>query len=316
MVFLKGFEEVPCNLCGSKDFTVVYDAVPQEDGKKTEEKFGVTSSAQATERVVKCRKCGLVFINPRPSQSLVLKGYEKAGGDEYVSQADGRVETFRHSVELIEKLAFHGKKLKAKVLDVGSAAGFFLKAAKDAGWDSHGVEPNGWMVKWGNKKFGLKMQQGTLETAKFPKNSFDLVTMWDVLEHVPDPKKTLKDANAFLKPGGFLVINFPNIGSTLARIAGRRWWFLTSVHLYYFTPETLSKMLEQSGFEVVVIKRHYQKLNLGYMLELHKKQTLASGKSSKIHNVLISTLKAIRLYDLKVKYYASQTFVLARKRAK
>lgn len=327
------FEEVPCNLCGSRDFQVVFDAVPSEGGKHggsgggangagsnaseavDAKKFHVTSASLATERVVKCRKCGLIFISPRPVQSLVLEGYVAASGAEYVSQAPGRIETFGASVKLLEKHAFpNGMPAKPKVLDVGSAAGFFLKAAKDAGWDAYGVEPNKWMVEWGNRQYGLHMKNGTLESAGFKKDFFDVVTLWDVLEHVAGPKETLRQVHGLLKKDGVVVVNFPNIGSTLARVAGRRWWFLTSVHLYYFTPETLAKMLEQTGFEVVVMKRHYQKLNLGYMLEWHKKQTLASGKNPRVHDVLIGVLKGLRLYDKKITYYASQTLVIARKK--
>lgn len=313
---LKNFEDVPCNLCGSKEFDIVFDAVPSENSEGIDtKKFHVTSASSVTERVVKCRKCGLVFISPRPVQSLVLEGYEKASGAEYVSQAPGRIETFRSAVKLLEKNAFpKGKPAHPKVLDVGSAAGFFLKAAKDEGWDTYGVEPNEWMVKWGNKEYGLKMKAGTLESAGFKKDSFDVVTLWDVLEHVPDPKKTLKEVHGVLKKDGVVAINFPNIGSTLAKITGRKWWFLTSVHLYYFTPETLSKMLEEVGFETILVKRHYQKLNFGYMLEWHKKQSKASGKGTKVHDALIGALKGLHLYDKKITYYASQTFLLARKK--
>ncbi len=319
-----GFEDVPCNLCGSKDFQVVYDAVPQEKGGGVgkgagagfdSKKFHVTSASTVTERVVKCRKCGLVFINPRPKQEAVLEGYANASGAEYVSQADGRVETFRSAVRLLEEKAFPGgKPAKPRVLDVGSAAGFFLKAAKDAGWDACGIEPNKWMVNWGNKQYGLRMQPGTLEGAGFEKNYFDIVTLWDVLEHVADPKKTLLQVNGVLKKGGVVAVNFPNISSSLARIAGKRWWFLTSVHLYYFTPETLKEMLGQAGFEVFLVKRHCQKLNLGYMLDWHRKQSIASGKGTRMHDFLIGVLKGVRLYDKKITYYASQTLVLARKK--
>lgn len=295
---------------------MVFDAVPSENSEGiAAKKFGVTSSSSVNERVVKCSNCGLIFISPRPVQKLVLEGYEKASGAEYVSQAAGRIETFRSAVRLLEKSAFpKGKPKKPRVLDVGSAAGFFLKAAKDEGWDAFGIEPNVWMVKWGNKQYGVNAKAGTLEKAGFKKDFFDVVTLWDVLEHVPDPKKTLKEVHGVLKKGGVVAINFPNIGSTLAKLTGRKWWFLTSVHLYYFTPHTLSKMLESAGFETVLVKRHYQKLNLGYMLEWHKKQTLASGKSAKIHDALISILKGLRLYDRKIVYYASQTFLLARKK--
>jgi 2-polyprenyl-3-methyl-5-hydroxy-6-metoxy-1,4-benzoquinol methylase len=326
----QAFEDVACNLCGSKEKSVVFSEVPQEKqakqaekggGKKAwagkaHEKFHVTSSALATERVVKCSKCGLVFISPRPARGVVIKGYATASGADYVSQAENRIRTFRSAVRVLDAHAFpNGRPAggKPRVLDVGSAAGFFLKAAKDDGWQPFGVEPNAWMVKWGNKKFGLRMKRGTLQDARFKTGFFDAVTMWDVLEHVSDPKATLREANRVLKKGGLLAVNFPNIGSRLARLAGRKWWFLTSVHLYYFTPETLSRMLEETGFEVVLVKRHYQRLNVGYMLEWHKRQTRAAGKSTALHDALISVLKALRLHDKRITYYASQTLVLARK---
>ena len=89
------------------------------------------------------------------------------------------------------------------------------------------------------------------------------MTLWDVLEHTPDPKSEVREAHRLLNDEGLLVINYPDIGSWIARVMGRSWVFLLDVHLYYFTRATIRKLLEDAGFEVVRIRPHFQRLALG-----------------------------------------------------
>jgi spermidine synthase len=132
------------------------------------------------------------------------------------------------------------------------------------------------------------------------------VTLWDVIEHTLDPRAMLEHCRGLLKPGGLLVVNYPDIGSWAARLMGRRWLFLTSVHLYYFDRRTMSQMLESTGFRVETVSPHVQRLELDYIL----------FRGSLLSEALSSAARAVartaRLGRRQVPYWLGQTFVVAR----
>lgn len=302
------YEDVPCNLCGGTSYKILYEGKIKEDPSISLEAlkgdYSASSSTISNGRIVICEYCGLIFINPRPMINQIIEGYSQAVDELYVSQAEGRIRTFRKGMRMIEK--YSGQ--KGRILDVGAAAGFFLKAAKDNNWKTYGVEPSKWMSEYGSRNFGVNIKQDTLEGAKFPGSYFDVVTMWDVIEHTGDPMATLREANRVLKKGGLLVVNFPNIGDMLARLFGRRWWFILSVHLYYFTPRTLSEMLKRNGFEIKVVRPHLQRLSFGYLLDRLKPY------SKTLSDFLNGFAKLFKIKDWQIVYYASQTTIIAVKK--
>jgi 2-polyprenyl-3-methyl-5-hydroxy-6-metoxy-1,4-benzoquinol methylase len=156
--------------------------------------------------------------------------------------------------------------------------------------------------------YGVDIIPGTLSSVKFPKNNFDVITMWDVLEHVPDPSKEIKDVNGLLKKGGLLCINYPDIGSLPSKIMGKRWVFLQDIHLWYFTPETITKLLKKHGFEILGFKRSWQYLSAGYLA--HK----IRNYSRTLSRILTRILKTTRLENLTVPYWLGQTTLVARKK--
>jgi SAM-dependent methyltransferase len=107
--------------------------------------------------------------------------------------------------------------------------------------------------------------QGTLDTADLPEAHFDVVTMWDVIEHLTDPRSALGQVHHLLKPGGLVVVHTIDIESLFARLMGPRWPWLMEMHVYYFSRHTLRTMLEQSGFEVISDKPQGRYLRLGYL---------------------------------------------------
>ena len=300
----KLLEEVKCNLCVSNDFKVVYNAkYKNEKDEDLVKKFRASGDEFLIDQVVKCNKCSLEYINPRLKSNEIVKGYSEGSDETFVSQANAREYTFFDSLKNIEKIL----PKKGKVLDVGTAGGSFLAAAKKRGWKVYGCEPNKWMAKWGKKNYGIEIKSGTLFDQGYKKDFFDLITLWDVIEHTTDPSKVLKKCNQILKNKGILVVNYPDIGSLIARLTKRKWPFLISVHLYYFTRSTMTSMLKKAGFEIVQIKPHFQKLELGYLC--YRAGTY-SKILSKIGSKIISTLG---LQHKQVPYWLGQTFVIARK---
>ena len=194
------------------------------------------------------------------------------------------------------------------MLDIGAAAGMFVKVAQDAGYEACGVEPSVWMSNFAKERYGVTVFPGVLEDARFDDASFDIVTMWDVLEHVPDPMATLREVKRILKPGGFLVVNYPRIDDPLAKIFGRKWWFLLSVHLFYFTPKTLLSYMEKLGFEKIAHRPHFQKLSYDYLVERLSVYSRFLAKAAKMLYIIPGFKKIL------IPYFASQYLMILRKK--
>jgi ubiquinone/menaquinone biosynthesis C-methylase UbiE len=299
-------EEVPCNLCGGTDLETVYDArADLEKDRSLARKFRASGDELLTQPLVRCRQCELLFVSPRVSADRMLQGYAEGPDPEYVSQMASREKTFARAFEEIDRLVPQ----PGYLLDVGTAAGAFLKAARDRGWDAVGVEPNAWLAEWGRNEYGVSIRTGTIDDVSFPDELFDVVTMWDVIEHTPDPSQTLGRIHRLLKPNGVLIVNYPDIGSSIARFMGRRWPFLSSVHLYYFTRETMSEMLRRAGFVPVNLRSHIQRLQLEYIAER------ASVVSPTLSRLGVRVIRTLRLGRLEMPYWLGQTFVAARRKA-
>ncbi|RJQ45287.1 MAG: class I SAM-dependent methyltransferase [Nitrospiraceae bacterium] len=297
------FENVNCNLCGSNDYKIIYPAVyTRANLDNIVETFRSSGDEVLIDQMVCCKKCGLQYLNPRLRQDIILEGYSGGSDETFVSQISGRERTFARSLELIEKIVPQ----KGKILDVGTAGGSFLGVASQRGWDAVGCEPSRWLADWGSKHYNITIHPGTVFDMKFNENSFDVVTLWDVLEHTPDPNAVLRECNRILKPGGTLVINYPDIGSSVARLMGRKWVFLLSVHLYYFTLITMQEMLARANFKVVVRKKHWQTLELGYIF--FRMQAYLSGPA-KLGNKIIS---AFGMDKVMIPYWMGQTLLIAR----
>src|SRR5262249_19902268 len=133
----------------------------------------------------------------------------------------------------------------------------------------------------------------------------DMVTLWDVLEHVPDPRQALIRIRELLKPGGILLINYPDIDTWQARLAGRRFWWILSVHLQHFSPATIREICRLTSFEAFHFQRYWQTLEFGYLerMAIHYKIPLAS---------LGEKLTPNFIKKMPIPYYASQTTALAR----
>lgn len=269
---------------------------------KTKSAFSATSQSISGEQIVKCKDCGLIYVNPRPSAQLILDEYSRGEEETYIKDAEARTASFRRSLETIRKYKDSGV-----LLDVGCAAGFFLEVARDAGFKVYGVEPNKWLGNWGRKNLSLDVSAESFEKVKFPQEFFDIVTFWDVLEHLTDPLFALQKTNKIMKKDGILVISYPDIDSLLARVFGRNWWFVVSGHLYYFTSGTLAEMLKKTGFEVVENRPHFQILSLPYLL-------LRLGRyNTRLANSLSEFSESLGLKNLFIPYYAGQRTVMARK---
>lgn len=305
MQIAKGYKLIKCAICGSDDFSVVHEA--RYDAEKDGDlavKFRSSGDEMLINQVVKCKSCGLQYINPVLNESAIIDGYSQGSDETFVSQNPGREKTFDICLDLVEK-HIPGK---GKALDIGTAGGAFLYVAKRRGWEVAGCEPNRWLCNWAKENYKIDITPGTIFDLKYPDATFNLVTLWDVLEHTVNPKKVLNEVNRMLKPGGVLVVNYPDIGSWIARLMGRRWLFLLSVHLYYFDPVTIRRILGDTGFGVERVKPHYQYLEFAYIF---KRASAIIGPIGTLFQKIIS---AVGLGKLLIPYWLGQTLVIARKK--
>jgi len=297
------WEEVKCNLCGSSDAKVLYEGTTDQDTEKMLKSYSASGNFVSKETLVKCCDCELVYTSPRLSREFILRAYSDNEDPSYVSQAEGRINSFRSCLKKVERFQKVGR-----VLDIGTAAGFFLKVAKDNGWTTFGIEPSKYLSSFGRKEYGLNVHTGTIEDAPaFDDKEMDVVTLWDVLEHTFEPTDVLNRCNRYLKSGGYVVVNYPNIANWMARLAGRNYWFIISVHLYYFTPKTIKSMLKKAGFEVVESGPHFQTLELGYLIYRLEAYFPRSARIMKY------CARLVRCDKVLIPYYAAQTRVIARK---
>ena len=255
-------DNVNCNLCGSPEYSVLYET-RLGDGVSDEKEYRITDHAAGMPvRIVRCGQCGLIYANPRPSLRDLISSYTNMVDNEYVEEEEGRRLSARPILEQLKKMGRHGH-----ILDFGCATGFLLDEARKAGWEVYGIELSAWAVEYAKNKFGIDtIFHGVLKNADYPDRYFDAVVMKDSIEHLPDPKDTLVEIRRILKPDGVLCINTPNIDSFISKALSARWWGVKQSHLYYFSRRTLYAMLRAAGFEPVKTKSHVRVFTMKYWI--------------------------------------------------
>ena len=300
------FQEINCPLCGSADYTVVQPAhyPASVDERQLKQIFRAASDHALWDQVVRCRVCNLVYINPRPRAELILEGYAQAEDPVFAAQNDARIRGFRKTLEsVVQRLGIspRGK----RVLDVGCAGGAFLVAARQMGFAVTGIEPARWMAAYGREHYQLDIREGILEPGSFEAHSFDVITLWDVIEHLPQPLETLQIVRSLLKPGGVLLVNYPDIGTLPARVLGRRWPFWLSVHLIYYTRKTMTEQLRRAGFSTLWFRSFWPVLPLSYVAQ----RAAPYGKPLELLRRIIAALGIGKLW---LTYNIGQTLAVSK----
>jgi len=155
-----------------------------------------------------------------------------------------------------------------KLLDIGAATGFFARIAQDFGFNAEGIEISKWAAQEGRKK-GLKIHHGTVDTIQFLENSFDVITLFDVLEHISEPDKFLEKIFLILKQDGVLVINTPDAKSVWSRILGRRWQaYIPPEHLILYNKNNIEFFLKRHKFKILKIKTIGKSFTLSYIFHI------------------------------------------------
>lgn len=206
----------------------------------------------------RCEACTLVFVGQDPAgidfKALYGQAYYTGGSDavfaDYVGQEAARRAGAHRRLALLRHLPPRIAR-RGRLLDVGCAAGFFLAEARQH-YEVQGVELSQWSSDYARDRLGLPVFTGTLHEAALPSDHFDVITLWDVIEHVPEPLPLLQEAARVLKPGGRLVLTTGDWGSSYAQARGADWHLMTPPwHLCMFSRATLARLADQAGLRVV-----------------------------------------------------------------
>lgn len=234
--------QLACKICGSSKENFFLKCKDVEFREKTVE-------------LVQCVSCKAVFVKSKPTQKQ-LEAY-------YTQEYYNKPSLLLSIIQSLRSNSF--KPLKAgNLLDVGCGAGHFLETMQKRGWNCTGTE-----VSESSKQFtedlkrkGIQIQYGTLPTIFFPPQSFDLITFWHVVEHLPNPSNEIQYSSKLLKKNGLLFIAVPNIQSLSFAFWKCNWLHLDAPrHLNHFSPQTLRLLLEKNGFRILKISQYSFEFN-------------------------------------------------------
>lgn len=231
-----------CPVCGSDKFELF---LKTKDYFLTNEEF----------TLVRCLSCSFVFTNPRPPDEELSKYYKSS---DYLSHtarkrnAKDIVYQALRAVNIRKKYKLVNRFAKGKtILDIGSGTGELLAYFKKQGWNVKGIEPDRMARNFAREKHYLEIYEND-KLSTFPDKSFDIITLWHVLEHIPDLNKTIENIREKLTEDGYCIIAVPNIESTDFKHYQDKWAALdVPRHLYHFSPDTIRLLLDKHGFKIV-----------------------------------------------------------------
>jgi len=252
--------------------------------------------------VWRCPSCRLVWV----PEGLVV---DEAGasiyeGDTPIFLQDGNEQYYLDETNLVscrQKVEWIGEHVDrgARLLDAGANFGHFLSVARDR-YDAVGIELSRAAVKWSREHFGVNNHAASLyDLPEDLRGPYDAVTLFDVIEHVPEPKEALLALRRVLRSGGSLFLSTPDAGSAVARGLGGRWHYLDPVqHIVLFDRRNLARLLEEAGFEVVGARTFGHHYRVGYVLDrlayLHGEGAL--GKATAVAKVALKPAAKRTIY--------------------
>jgi len=250
-----------CPLCGSeaienfKKGTIRIEDLGPQDFKITDSRYG--SSWDFTI----CRSCRFVFANPVLPPEEIARFYSNLEDGEYAQEAAGRAKNFATILKRLERIDAPSREL----LDVGAASGIFMDLARRQGYKVAGIEPSAFLVEEAKRLYGLDLFCGTID--QFPADrTFSVILLLDILEHLVDVEPFMKRIDDLIKPGGILVVVTPDISSLPARILRKRWWHLRTAHVNFFNHDSLGRLLDVHGYDIVRRAHYAWNFSLYYLL--------------------------------------------------
>lgn len=232
-------ENVACDLCGADDPRPYFERADRFTGR--------------TFQFVSCGSCGLIYLNPRPTQTELPEYYPLDYEAYYLKDGTAQsidrwhtLRALRMQLDFVEKYAAG----RGRLLDVGCATGNFMITAQERGWQVTGVELIEVAARTAREHYRLDVKTGSVESTSLQEEYFDVVTLWDVLEHLPSPQTAMERIHQLLKPAGLVIFSIPNLASFDRYLFGENWigWDAPR-HFNMFTETTIKRLFNQTGFE-------------------------------------------------------------------
>ncbi|NOT37317.1 MAG: class I SAM-dependent methyltransferase [Saprospiraceae bacterium] len=270
---MQRLNHISCPFCNSVDIHPAFELL---DNKITKEKFTISD----------CNNCKLRFTQNPPAESSIGPYYDSP---KYISHSDnttGLINNLYHWVRrfmLNRKLSLIKSITSEKsILDIGSGTGYFLQTMKAAGFETTGIEVNEKAREFSRQQFGLQVYSPEYLIENKIGKKFDVATLWHVLEHIYDPKKYLHYIKDQLKNNGHLVIAVPNYESTDASHYKEYWaGYDAPRHLWHFSPETISNLLQENGFTLKnSVRLPFDSFYVSMLSENYKNSFLANVKGA------------------------------------
>ncbi|MEK8178987.1 class I SAM-dependent methyltransferase [Flavobacterium buctense] len=247
----------------------------------------------------------ILITFPKPSLEKLPSYYES---DDYISHTDGKRSLFERAYHFIKGIALKNKlKLinaqspKGKILDIGAGTGDFLVVAKNDGWQTTGVEPS-------EKAKGIALNKGVTfaeSLSALESNSFDVITMWHVLEHVPNLDEYLTELKRLIKPSGTIVIAVPNFKSFDANFYGRHWAaYDVPRHIWHFSKTAIEKLFAEKEMKLAeVLPMKFDSFYVSLLSEKYK-----TGKMNFVRAFFVGWKS--NLNGQKTKEFSSQIYII------
>ncbi len=246
-----------CYLCGGARLALRF---PARSGPAGCEAYRCTSFGHRSHPPIwACLECGLLFQWPRREAAELRRAYEEVEDPIYLAERENRLHTFRRALGAV------GPARGRRLLDVGAYCGYFLEVARESGFQAEGLELSRWAAAQARVS-GLEVHCQTLAEAAATGRRYEVVTLWDVVEHLPDPRADLAAAYRLLEPGGRIHLSTIDAASPVARLLGARWPWLMDMHLFYFDRATLPALLEEVGFREVRRQPYVHTVSADYLL--------------------------------------------------
>ena len=268
---------------------------------------------------MRCPKCGLECLSPQPDDRTLSEIYNESYFSHYQSEIDPRNvramkrATYTREFRRLPPPESFGE--ERRLLDCGAATGFLAELARELGWNAYAVELSQFGAQSCEKLLGKeRVYCGEMEEASFeanPEGRFEVITMFDFIEHVRDPRDILSRARQRLNPGGVLLLTTPSVGSISWRLMGKQWFHYVPEHLWFFNPQSIRTLLTECGFSTVGVHSLRKAITIDYMLGYYARRTTYSKVFSPMARVL-NSIFPMQFKRQRAWFYLGEMAVLAR----
>ncbi|MBI4991347.1 class I SAM-dependent methyltransferase [Candidatus Gottesmanbacteria bacterium] len=202
--------------------------------------------------LIRCKRCGVVFIYPQPRRIRIAQNnlslYDSKQSEKaYFYKREELIRRAKENIKILKKYEKIGK-----LLDIGCSYGFYSKVFKDYHYDVTGIDISERAIKYAKNYFKLNAIIGNFEKHKNRYNYYDVITMFDIIEHFHNPQQIIRKVHQLLKNKGIVIIQTPNMDSLLEKLCRTKWfWLLVPQHLFLFNKPSLSRILTENGFKIL-----------------------------------------------------------------